>query len=281
MKKILLLKILFLALLAFNKSSFAQELQDSCAEASVLSQDTQVAAVQNSEPYFNHAPAEEIYSLFSNRKPEFIFYFIVFQLALLAYLRRAFPKSLEEMTRSLTNLTLAQQLFRDQELTMPVSAIFYNINFALSGGIFLFLLNGHYHWTSNPASFVTLLFFLWGVIVLYSLKYGSMKFVAIIFPFSNEAEQYNFNFFLAQKIIGILLIPMNLLIAYAPASFQSTLIVMTLILIALFFIGIALKGLEISRNLLQHDALHYFIYICVLEIAPICILVKVVAEWLS
>lgn len=280
MQKKRLLNFFLFALLALSFPVAAQELQDSCDEAMAITQDTQ-AVIRSDEPYFNHAAAEEIYPVISKRKPAFLFYVIVLQLGLLAYLRRAFPKSVEEMTRSLTNLTLAQQLYRDQELTMPVSAIFYNINFALSGGIFLFLLNSHYNWTAYESSFVTLLFFLWGVIVLFSLKYGSMKFMAIIFPFGNEVNHYNFNFFLAQKIIGILLIPINLLIAYAPASFQPGLIAVALFLIALFFLGITLKGLEISRNLLQQDAVHYFIYICILEIAPICILVKVVAEWLS
>ncbi|MDZ4844821.1 MAG: DUF4271 domain-containing protein [Chitinophagales bacterium] len=281
MRKFLTVQVLFIALFALSSQATAQQLQDSCEEASAIVADTQIVAQQNSEPYFNHAGKDEIHPMQTNRMPAFVFYIMVFQLALLAYLRRAFPKSLEEMTRALTNLTMAQQLYREQELTMPVSAIFYNINFVFSGGIFLFLLNGHFSWTDIPTSFVTMLFFLWGVIVLYSLKYGSMKFMAIIFPFGNEVNHYNFNFFLAQKIIGILLIPINLFIAYSPESFQAALIVVALILLALFIIGIGLKGLEISRNLLQHDALHYFIYIFALEIAPVCILVKVVVEWLS
>jgi hypothetical protein len=210
---------------------------------------------------------------------------IVFQLGLLAYLRKAFPKSMEEMIRALTNLTMAQQLYRDQELTMPVSAIFYNINFVISTGIFLFLLDNHYGWTANKLAFespiVSVLFFLWMVIVLYSLKYGSMKFMALVFPFRNEVNHYNFNFFLAQKIAGIILIPINLVIAYSPEYLQSAIIIIALVMLALFILWVSLKGLEISRNLLQHDAFHYFVYICTLEIAPVCILVKVVEEWLS
>ncbi len=271
--------LFILSLLTFYAN--AQDVIDSCIENNVAVLDSQNIMQQSNEPYFNHASAEEIHPIKTNHKPAFLFILIVFQIGLLAYLRKSFPKSLEEMTRSLMNLTLAQQLYREQELTMPVSAIFYNINFVLSGGIFLFLLNGHYNWTENESSFVTMLFFLWAVIVLYSLKYGSMKFAAIIFPFGNEVNHYNFNFFLAQKIIGILLIPINLFIAYSPESLQAALIIIALILHALFIIGIGLKGLEISRNLLQHDAFHYFIYICALEIAPVCILVKVVVEWLS
>lgn len=282
MRKFLSVKNLVLVLFSlFTFHAKAQEIIDSCTETNVVILDSQSIVQQSNEPYYNHASEEEIYPVKANHKPAFLFIIIVFQIGLLAYLRKSFPKSFEEMTRSLMNLTLAQQLYREQELTMPVSAIFYNINFVLSGGIFLFLLNGHYNWTDNESSFVTMLFFLWAVIVLYSLKYGSMKFAAIIFPFGNEVNHYNFNFFLAQKIIGILLIPINLFIAYSPESLQAVLIIIALILLALFIIGIGLKGLEISRNLLQHDAFHYFIYICALEIAPVCILVKVVVEWLS
>lgn len=296
MRKIWPAAILFFGLLAFfmlrvtaqdaqitgvqDSQVRAQVQPDSCIE----NQDSISAALKApviNEPYYNHAKENEIHPQKPSRKPAFLFILIVFQLCLLAYLRKTFPKSLEEMTRALTNLTLAQQLYREQELTMPVSAIFYNINFVFSTGIFLFLLNVHYGWTANETPFVSMLFFLWMVIVLYSLKYGTMKFVALIFPFGNEVNHYNFNFFLAQKVAGIILIPINLLIAYSPASLQSAIIILALIMLAIFIIGVSLKGLEISRNLLQHDAFHYFVYICTLEIAPVCILVKVVVEWLS
>ena len=203
------------------------------------------------------------------------------QIAMFAYLRASFPKSLTEIARSLMNLTMAQQLFREQQLSMPVSAIFYNINFVFSGGVFLYLLNRQYGWMGDFTPVVSLLFFLWLVIVLYSLKYGSMKLVAWVFPFGNEVNYYSFNYFIVQKVAGIALIPANMLIAYAPEPLRPAIIVLAFILTGIAVLGTVLKGLEISRNLLQQDTFHFFIYICTLEIAPVCILVKVVAEWLS
>ena len=186
-------------------------------------------------------------------------------------------RELQDIIKAVMSLNIAQQLHRDQEQSMPISAIVYIINFVISLGIFLFLVNGYMEWTEDN-SIISMLFFLWVVIVLYSLRYGSLKLISIIFPFGNEVEHYNFNFFLIQKILGLVLVPLNFLIAYAPYLVRVSSIVMALIIIAVLVIGQTAKGLTISRNLISRNAFHFFVYICTLEIAPVCILVKVVVD---
>jgi len=219
----------------------------------------------------------EIKPVKSTRQPVWLFLIFLFQLMLIAYLRLSFSKMLDDMFKAVMNLNIASQLYREQQQTTTVSAILFNVIFILSGGIFLFLINQHFGWMSDN-SIVSMLFFLWAVIVLYSLRYGIFKFVALVFPFGNELEQYNFNFFLVQKFMGLALVLFNLMIAYAPEEMTTPLIIAALIIVVLLIIGRTIKGLAIARNLMTHYPFHFFVYICTLEIAPLCILVKVVVD---
>ncbi|HXH18602.1 MAG TPA: DUF4271 domain-containing protein [Chitinophagales bacterium] len=270
-----------LAMLLFSTAGIAQSLIDTTTHRETS--DTVQYDTVHSETVLmlqgdKNAAEIEIKPVTSVRHPGWLFWIFVLQLILIAYLRRVFPKSLPEIIRAVMNVTIAQQLYREQFLTMPLSAILYNVVFILSGGIFLFLLNDYYSWIHYDSQFITFLFFIWGVIVVYSIKYGLLKLVSIIFPFGAVIEQYNFNFFLVQKVLGLVLVPFNLLIAYAPEIIREAVILLALVAVALLIALRSIRGLVIAQNLIARNAFHFFVYICTLEISPVCILVKVVVD---
>ncbi len=256
----------------------SQQPSDTCFDKAGAVSDSSGYSSQSGTPYYNHVSENEITPIASRRLPSWLFLVFLMQFGLLAYLRVSFPKGLEEMLRAMMSVNMAQQLYREQQQTMPVSAIFYNISFILSASIFLFLLNQHFVWVHYDPPVISMLFILWAVILVYSVKYGSIKLVSIIFPFGSVVDHDNFNFFLVQKIAGMALIPFNLLIAYAPQLIKDAAIIFSLVIIGVLIAGRSLRGLVISRNLIGANAFHFFVYICTLEIAPVCILVKVVVD---
>jgi hypothetical protein len=233
--------------------------------------------VLENDPFAGHINKFDIKPAKSGRQPGWLFALFALQLLLIGYQRVSNPKGLEDIFKAVMNLNIAQQLHREQEQSMPISAIAYIISFVISGGVFLFLLNRHMGWMQDD-TLISMLFFLWAVIVVYSVRFGTLKIVALVFPFGNVAEQYSFNFFLVQKIMGLALIPFNFLIAYSPEVLRGPLIVLAIIMIVMLVIWRSLKGLTLARNLISQSAFHFFVYICTLEIAPFCILVKAVVD---
>ena len=59
---------------------------------------------------------------------------------------------------------------------------------------------------------------------LYMLKYATLKFVSFLFSFRDEIDDYNFNFFIVYKLLGLCLIPVNLLIAYSPPGIDHLMV---------------------------------------------------------
>jgi len=233
--------------------------------------------IQEKDPFAGHVNSFDIKPAKSGRQPAWLFALFALQLLLIGYQRASNPKGLEDIFKAVMNLNIAQQLHREQEQSMPISAIVYIVNFVISGGVFLFLLNRHMGWMQDD-TLISMLFFLWAVTVVYSVRFGTLKMVALVFPFRNIAEQYSFNFFLVQKIMGLALIPFNFLIAYSPEVLRGPLIVLAIILVVMLVVWRSLKGLTLARNLISRSAFHFFVYICTLEIAPFCILVKVVVD---
>lgn len=259
---------------------FEMNAQDSIVTTDITQTDTcaeTVIAPLPVDPLNDYENKYEIKPAKSSRQPAWLFLLFLLQLLLTGYQRVSNPKALEDIFKAVMSLNIAHQLHREQQQSMPISAIFYIIIFVISGGIFLYLLNRHMGWWRDD-TFISMLFFIWAVIVVYSARYGSFKLMSLLFPFGSVVEQYNFNFFLIQKIMGLALIPFNFLMAYAPEVIRGPLIVMALILIVALVAGRSLKGLALARNLIGQSAFHFFVYICTLEIAPFCILVKAVVD---
>ena len=277
----LFLPVSLFVILATGQPVSAQHAQNSVLHPKEVYSDTTHHLAYLEDPFFKHIDLHQINIHESERQPVWLFIILALQLALVAYLRFAFPREIEIMLSGLMNLNLANQLYRDQELSMPISAVLYNVNFVISAGIFLYLLNDHFGWSYYRSPFIGLLFFLWLAVVIFSLKYGSLKLISMVFPFGSAVDHYNFNFFLVQKIIGLLLIPVNFLFAYAASPFDNLSLITGLALMVILFMILIFKGIRIADPFIRQSIFHFVLYICILEIAPVCILLKVVAEWVN
>jgi len=102
-----------------------------------------------------------------------------------------------------------------------------------------------------------------------------------VFPIRKEVAEYNFTITLFLSILGLILMPCNLILGFAPHTMAT---------ISLYFIGIvtvlvlgylAFRAFLIGSKFLSTNRFHFFMYLCTVEIAPLFILVKVVKNSLG
>lgn len=220
--------------------------------------------------------ANEVKPLNRRHHKGWLFTLLTFQFVLIVYLRVAFIRYAEEQYRSFFNLNISQQVFREQELSMPFPALLLTINGVLSYAVLLYLGATQFHLLgglSNGSLYAVCLAIVLGIA---GFKYLLMWFTSAIFPFKEEMNFYNFNFFLNIKIVGTLLLPLNFIIAYAPPQLTEAAIWTALGLLALAYLGLVVKGLAIAKNYLAFHKFHFIVYICSLEIAPVLIFIKLV-----
>jgi hypothetical protein len=221
-------------------------------------------------------------SLIQHRKSDnyrlWLFLLLSFQFIVVVYLRVAFYKQLEDTLRAYFNINLSQQIFREQEMSQPFSAFLLNINFIISATIYVYVVVSHLLNIPGRGTLWMLGAILLMVAGIYTGKYLLMRLTAWVFPFKEEMNFYAFNFFINQKLLGVVLIPFNFMIAYSPEKMVLPVIIGSLIIISTAFLTRSVRGLLIAKNYLANYKFYFFVYICTLEIAPVLIIIKLVTK---
>lgn len=219
--------------------------------------------------------ADEVSIRNYERHKPWLFVVFMLQLVLLVVVRLIFEKNVAEQIRAYFNINLSQQLHRDQETSLPFSSLVLNLNGFISYGMLTYLTLFYLPGWDDLYRFKLLGSLVLVATVVFSGKYLLARFIAHVFPFTDELSLYNFNFFLNHQLVGVLLIPLNMVIAYAVAPTDYYALWVSWGLIVLSYMLLAVKGFSIGGKYFRLYKFHFILYICTLEIAPLLIILKV------
>jgi hypothetical protein len=234
-------------------------------------------AVLRQHPYFNFF-GKPIAMHVQEKKVngrEGIFYFLAGLLIYFGFIRLIFGKYIDNLTSLFFRVTMRQQQIRDQLLQSPLPSLFLNLLYFITGGFFLALVVRYYNVV--PISNQWLLFGYCAALlmIIYLGKFITLKLTGWIFNVSDATDTYIFIVFLVNKMIGIFLLPVLVVMAFAgPGLFQ---VVMTLafIILVIFFIYRFIISYRPIRSEIKLNRFHFFIYLCAFEIAPLLLIYKV------
>ncbi|MEN0045702.1 MAG: DUF4271 domain-containing protein [Bacteroidota bacterium] len=179
--------------------------------------------------------------------------------------------------RAYENVTNASALNRSYREFAGASIIPMNLWYLASWinlGIFLSLVMNYYEAAFTKSPLLNILICIGIVASLHLLKHLVLGLMAAIFPVNKEAKLYVFLLLLFGILIGVILVPMNIAIIYAADEMTKLLIFGALGLISTLYLIRAYRGLLVSGRLLALHKFHFLLYICVVELAPIFILIK-------
>lgn len=185
-----------------------------------------------------------------------------------------FRPVLAKCYQALFNEGLLSQLYRQRgNGQLSIFLISYAL-FFLSGGFFCYLLGQAFDLLPSDQP--------WQYWVYYSLlltgliiaKHLLLSFIAWLFPVERDLGKYNFAIMIFGIMIGMLLVPLNLLISYAPADYTLTVAWFSLLTVGGIYLLRSFRGLLLANNYLSSSLLHFILYICTVEIAPILILYR-------
>ncbi|MEL6143633.1 MAG: DUF4271 domain-containing protein, partial [Bacteroidota bacterium] len=176
--------------------------------------------------------------------------------------------------RAIFNDGLLSQLFRQRENGQDfVFYLCYSL-FFLAGGFFIYLVGQAFesfpsdlpwqYWTS-----LSLLLF-----VLIMGKHLLLSILSWLFPIDAELRKYNFAIMVFGIVIGMLLVPVNLLISYAPSGSTKTVVIMSILVLVGLYTLRSFRGLLIANRFIGTQPLHFLLYICAVEMAPVLILYR-------
>ncbi|MEP7257238.1 MAG: DUF4271 domain-containing protein [Flavitalea sp.] len=211
---------------------------------------------------------------------EGLFYFIFGLILYFALIRLFFYKYLGALFTLFFRAPLRQQQLREQLLQSPLPALLMNIFFVVNAGVYCAFLATHYRFSFAGNFWSTALSSIVIIALIYTSKYILLKIAGWIFGIRAVSDTYIFVVFLINKMIGVFLLPVLVAMAFPdPLVFPVALVLSYLLIICLFLYRFIISYRAV-RNEIKLNGLHFFLYLCAFEIAPLLLIYKVLLSFL-
>src|ERR1044072_7376561 len=200
---------------------------------------------------------------------------------LLGIIRMAYLKYFSYLFRAFLTPTLSQRQLKDQLSQSPFPNFLLNAFFIVSVGVYLYLLMYRKQYIFNADGWLLIPGLIMLVAVIYVTKYLVLRFCGWLFGNTELADAYIFILYLINKVLGILLVPFLVILAFCQPEIASAFLYISLFFIILLIGYRYVRSYSVVKQYLSFSKLHFFLYLCAFEVAPVLILTKVLLIWLT
>jgi len=211
---------------------------------------------------------------------EFLFYVLCIVLLILGLFRTFFTGYFKNLFRVYFNTSLRQTQLSDQLRQATLPSLILNIFFAITAGIYIWLLFSFYHPPKLFKGPVLLPFCILSVATIYFIKFCLLKFLGWVSDVQESTNGYIFAIFLVNKMTGIFLVPLIIVLAFINPEWLPAVLNISFLLLILLFLSRYVKSYGIIEKKIPLRPFHFFIYIAGAEIIPLLILYKVAIDYL-
>lgn len=183
-----------------------------------------------------------------------------------------FRPILSDIFLAVLNEGLLAQLYRRRESgQFGIFFLAYTV-FFLVGGFFIYLVGQAFDWfpSDQPWQYWVRLSLL--LFILMLAKHCALLLLGWLFDLKAVMGRYSFVIMLFAIIGSMLLVPLNLLVSYAPSSFTVFFAYVGLVVLLLLYLFRSFRALLLAGKYLSTNFLHFLLYLCAVEIAPAWVL---------
>lgn len=207
-----------------------------------------------------------------------LFYLLVGILLIYGFVNNMYPQYFQKLFSQFSQSSMRMMQNREQLLNNNFASLLLNLCFILSFSLMASLLIYNSHLL--PISFWLVYFYICLFFTsLYLGKYICLEIAGAIFSTKELVKTYVFVVFMINKVLGILLLPFILILAFAKPIYFPAAIIGAGGLSVLLFLYRYLFSLTSVRNKLHISSFHFFLYLCAFEILPLMILYKLVVQY--
>ncbi len=193
-----------------------------------------------------------------------------------------FRDLLRQCMRAITNDNVMTQLYRRRSGGQISALWMCYLFFLFSAGFFLYLVAIEFGFslpfTGVWTSWLTFTLLVMGAV---GFKLVLLTLVGRIYPLRKELSRYTFLLMVFSILAGVLLVPINLLISYAPEGFRHFFLLSGLGGLAIVYLLHLVRGLFIANYYVGSRPLHFLLYICTIEIAPLLLVYRYLSNSLA
>ena len=209
-----------------------------------------------------------------------LFYLMSGVVLCLAFVRAIFPRYFRNLFVLFFQTSLRQKQTREQLIQDNLASLLINLMYVISFGLYIALLIQYRHW-SNASFWLLALGSALVLIFVYLGKYLFLLFTGWVFNTKEAAGTYTFIVFMINKVMGVVLIPFLLILSFSSSRVIEVDITVSLFLIGALFLYRYLLSFAAIRNKLKVNALHFFLYLCAVELLPLILIYKVLINYIA
>ncbi len=210
-----------------------------------------------------------------------LFYAVLAVVLFLALLRFFYERYFNNLFRVFFNTSLRQSQLTDQLLQARQVSLFFNLLFVCTGGLLVYFLLRHYAFLPEGNTLARAGLCALALAVLYFFKMISLRFTGWLTGFESAAGTYLFIIFLINKIMGILLLPLVVVIAFGAPFLQYPALLTALMLVALLFLLRFLRSYGLLRREIRVSRFHFLVYMAGVEVLPLLLIYKAVVVYFN
>lgn len=203
-----------------------------------------------------------------------LFYILLFIFFCFGVFRFVYSRYFTNLIRVFFNSSMRQTQLTDQLLQEDLPSLVYNALFACSAGVFLYLALHQLGYLENKISVRAIGMSILLIALIYLSKFIILKFAGWLTGFKQQIRLYSFVIFLINKIMGICLLPIILVVAFAQQDVSRAFVIVGFVIITILLLMRFFRSYGLLQHQLKWGAGHFMIYIISVEILPVLLLYK-------
>ncbi|MEE9437939.1 MAG: DUF4271 domain-containing protein [Saprospiraceae bacterium] len=205
----------------------------------------------------------------------FIFWLLLFSSLLLSIVINTQKKAIQKIVKSITNENRLKLNFREDKKGLNGHYLFMYAVFFINASIFTYLAIGHFY---NLTGWLVFKYCAMCVVFIYLAKHIMIWILNITFPFQKEISLYGFTIESYNIFLGIILIPINLIVAFSHYNIATSVLFLGIGIIGVLLILRSIRSLLLASVHIQNSLFHFLLYLCAFEILPMLLFFKVIGK---
>lgn len=210
------------------------------------------------------------------------FYLLLFLCLMLGFIRFMETRYFVILWRAFWNPTLSNRQLKEQLQGSGLPNFLMNVFFTIAGGAYIYYIVRFF--TPHPSGVIPpsllIIMLITGTGIIYLSKYAAIRFSGWAFKVESITEHYLFNVFLINKVMGIMLIPFVIVLAFADHQWAEQIVYISFFVAGLLLLNRYLRSWQVFGSFFQYSKFHFFMYLCASELLPLAVLMKLLVKGL-
>ncbi len=239
-------------------------------------------ALFRSHPFYRFDNAVQMFSAKRQWAGKEAFFYILAALFLFfALFKNSFGRYLKDLSKLFFRTTIKHRQVKEQLMQAPLPSLLLNILFFFTGALFLSMVLERLELGASFGFWLLLLYCAVGLAAIYLVKFVTLKLCGWLFGLRDATNSYIFIVFTTNKILGILLLPLLVLLSFTAGPFNQAVFSASLLLVgAVFLYRFFLSYLSIHQQI-KLTFFHFILYLLAFEIMPLLLINKLLVQFLS